>query len=368
MGRGPMTDMLAQWPAGTSQAAVGREVLRVLATLAGDNSERAMAQACREVLAWAEKQVGQKLPEQAREGQHFEFQKDKHMVMGACIDEDDVRIWSLRCNAPDRTVLKRIWTTETTIVRQGDQPARLAVRLLAPSVQEKRAVTPQVPAFLRQIAARCGLTAGGVPVTAEPWQIRTDADAGNLITMLQSSARCLPVVVASGDERAADPSVPCLDVHALAQAMLGLAHVVVLPAVYSYWLTDRFGKTLSVYHGAVRVYFPGFGENAYPYLHPLYMRAKILTNPQKYFKELCHLLAEKSVQEIRFDDVPTFAAVRRAAPTPEKQPEDTAGADHENELAEALRKIKALQDKLESETAKSIRYRKNSAKHQARVK
>jgi hypothetical protein len=56
-----------------------------------------------------------------------------------------------------------------------------------------------------------------------------------------------------------------LDAKILAQACAGIALVVIVAPNISWALTERFGKQLSVYSGAARVYLPGFTEDANPF-------------------------------------------------------------------------------------------------------
>jgi hypothetical protein len=64
-------------------------------------------------------------------------------------------------------------------------------------------------------------------------------------------------------------------------AAAGMAIVVILPAEFSWTLTERFGKQLSVYEGAVRVYLPGFTEDANPFGGHELILPHWLTSPAK---------------------------------------------------------------------------------------
>lgn len=82
------------------------------------------------------------------------------------------------------------------------------------------------------------------------------SDVPALAAWLQAPSRRLPVVVISRTpatgEVLVDPSV-------LARELAGVAHVRVLASSHAAWgLTEVISRELSVWDGAVRVYFPGF--------------------------------------------------------------------------------------------------------------
>ena len=95
------------------------------------------------------------------------------------------------------------------------------------------------------------------------WTSRSAAD--RLADTLIDPHRQRPVLVLSVPEDATEPTRPLLDPESLAEATFGLATVVVLPAIHTWCLTERFGdKRHAVYWGAVRLYLPDFrldGDN-----------------------------------------------------------------------------------------------------------
>ena len=145
MSTGPMGDAFGPLRGRMSQAIDEREILRVLASVDGDDPDLSMQQARREVLAWAQRRSGGKLPKQAWEGQGFDFLRGGRTTIGVRIDKGDVRIWSLRCDDPDKSVARRVWTTEITIGQQRNDPPQLGVRLLAASPEAELPITPHVP-------------------------------------------------------------------------------------------------------------------------------------------------------------------------------------------------------------------------------
>lgn len=167
--------------------------------------------------------------------------------------------------------------------------------------------------------------------------------------MLEDPGRTLPVFVASGDERLKDPSVPLIDVNLLARATMGLAHVVVLPAGFTYALSDRFGKTRSVFFGAVRAFMPGFDQDAVPYDHRLILGETLQTEEarNRCVRSLRVLAASESLKRTRLGhDVLPFVSVRSASIKLRQEQQVTEGASEADQLKSALERSRALEDEL----------------------
>ena len=137
----------------------------------------------------------------------------------------------------------------------------LGLRLLASSSEPEIVIDPHVPGLLRQISNVCGLGVDGHVVRPAPSLVKTDQGMMALVSLLQDQNRRLPVIVVSGDERRSDPSAPLLDAGRLASATLSLAHTVVVPARFSYKISEEFGRIRSCFRGAVRVYMPRFDDS-----------------------------------------------------------------------------------------------------------
>lgn len=342
MSLGPMAEALAPLRAKLGPIVREREILRVVTEIEGDDGAAAVDQARREVLAWAQKRCG-RLPEGAWNGRAFDHMIGGRTALGVRIEQSDSDIWALRSDEPDTNVAGRTWTTEVVIRRLADRPARLSLRLLLSSPEDEPAIEPAVPGLLREIGDRCGLSSDGVRVTVQPWRVDTDDELAALIELLASPARRLPVVIASGDERADDPSAPLLDVEILAKAMVGLAHVVVLPAPFTYRLSDEFGKVRSVFHGAARLFLPGFGADADPYEHPLILGDRLGQEPTAELAALRRRIARESLRRARLGhDVLTFAEVRSAALEREREINDAAPVAERRQLEAALKQVEAL--------------------------
>jgi hypothetical protein len=343
---GPMAAALAGLRARMGPLLREREILRVSALLSGDGDPGALVR--REALRWAEREVGERLPAEAWDGGAFERLLGGRTVHGVRIGGER-EVWGLRCDIPDKAVPGRTWTTEVVIGRAFSSPPLLSLRLLATSTEETLPIEPAVPRFLREVARTCALTAGSRRITAEAWHIGSAQDADDLIALLEDSRRALPVLVASGDERAEDPAKPFIDADALAKAVVGLAHVAVVPARFTYALSDAFGKARSVYHGAARIYLPGFDSSADPYTHRLLLPERFGDDPVAILRRLKEEAAKESLRLIRLGkDVVTFAEVREAASQADRLEREKSAATDTDRLAVAQHRIGDLEGELEA--------------------
>jgi hypothetical protein len=90
--------------------------------------------------------------------------------------------------------------------------------------------------------------------------------------ILLNSKRVFPIVVVSTNDWTDEPII---EADTLQSRLLGFAQVAVLNKWSAFRLTNRFGKILSCYKGAIRLYWPGFTGNSNPWEHPLYLSDKI---------------------------------------------------------------------------------------------
>jgi hypothetical protein len=146
---------------------------------------------------------------------------------------------------------------------------------------------PSVPGVVLQVISSPGLSTGNFQrLSDKPVVIRSEHQAQLLIDALLDPDRKLPVIVLSVPSTSVDLHKPLLDAPTLAKAAAGLALVVVLPAQASWSLTERFGKQLSVYEGAARVYLPGFTEDANPFSGHQLILPQWLSTPYLFVESL----------------------------------------------------------------------------------
>lgn len=287
------------------QGARVREILRVAASLQRPHEAREI------ILEWLENESKTDLPEPAWKGRAFHHRAgDRVFTAVGAMDADT---WALRFVEPDDGAAQRVWTTEVAIRQRSARAAQFSLRSLVRSTELKLRIQPAVPPFLEYVAAECGLAQGATKIEKEPWLVESDYDAGSLAEYLIDPDRRTPAFVLTVPEEAEDPNEPLLDPEPLASDTLGIAKVVILPAEYTWKLTNRFGKRLSVYRGAMRVYLPGFTDDADPEGgHDLFMPHRMDTpeTAARLGTLLRWMAARESLRRFRLDqDTLSFASV-----------------------------------------------------------
>lgn len=324
-----------------------RELLRVVGQLTGADSAVAAQAARMEVLKWAAQQIGEQLPGVAMEGRSFEHLRGGRTCIAAGFADDYRVLWALRVDRPDANVAQRTWTTEIVVGHApGGTSALFSLRLLASSPEATLQVDPAVPGLVRQIATTCGLQQSGSRIDAAAWHIASEDDAQELVGALLNPARTVPYLVCSVAEREDQPSI---NSQMLAKVTLGIAKVVVVPAAYTWVLTQQLGKPLSVFNGAVRAYMLGFSYDANPYAHRLFFvdpkrseeRAKSTLTALRW------LAANESIRRLQLGaDVLTFSAVREVSLDVERERLKQTGSADTEQLRAAQAQIDALKDDL----------------------
>jgi hypothetical protein len=198
------------------------EILRVAAIVHGKDKSKSAEAARREVLAWAQKRSGGRLPPEAWAFQEYEHFSGGRNSVAVRIKTDDADIWAIRADDPDDTVPGRIWTNEAVIGMTSDKPCNFSARQLVYTVEDDLDIEPHPPGFVQQIAERCVLSRGPIDLSPEPWLIESEDDAERLVEILVDQSRSLPLFVLTVPEDSADPNRPLLDASGLARAMLGI--------------------------------------------------------------------------------------------------------------------------------------------------
>jgi hypothetical protein len=195
-------------------------------------------------------------------------------------DSGNRALCRIAAHRPDAWDPSTLWRTTVDIVRTGD-----AVEVGIAVEQDMRhhrvppsPLHPPLLALLHDLVAE-GATAGSqrLRATAEP-VIGTDQIDALVHSCLLDPGRRLPVVLFSAVKEEDGVYPPDAGSPALtARELCGLAHVHVMPRVEdSHRLTKRL-RQLSVYDGAVRIYWPRFRLNDPPPRHPLHLRQRLNT-------------------------------------------------------------------------------------------
>lgn len=325
-----------------------REILRIVASLENGQLPKPMEVAINQVLIWAQKRNGVKFPEEAWQGNSFDCLSGGRTIHCVRLRSDEADLWAARCDDPDKDVPGRVWTTEVTIGSDPISSPKLSVRLLVSSREPKLHISPHVPGFLHKISNMMNLKNGSFFANAEIWTPTSLGDIEVFVAALESPDR-LPIVVISGDERHTSNVSLQFDGKKLARAMLGLAHVVFLPSDFTYYLTDMIGRSRSVFHGAIRIYKPGFTIDSDQFEHPLFLGDRVLADPDAVLTEISIFLAADSVKRTRLErQVVSFGAVRSAALLVERESRFAEGASDAERFDQELRRADALDFQLKS--------------------
>lgn len=333
------------------------EVLRITGRILGDHPDKFAKSAIDEFLKWVQGRCGGQLPADAWKHQSFEYlpggrnSNCVHLTEGA-------DIWAIRTDDPDKTVAGRNWTTEIVVGLLPNQPPRFSSRLLVSTPESDPRIEPHTPGFFRQVVKTCQLACGNQHISVKPWVLETAEDADELIEHLVDPKRHLPIFAVTLAERGRSDH-PTLNTTDLGRAVLGIAHVALIHPAAAWRLTDRFGKSRSVFGGAARVYLPEFAEDADPYSHRLVLADQIATpegtaRRTSWFRQLA---AEQSVRRTKLGyDVLSFAEIRNVTLKLRQQTLRKEKFSESEQLAIANDRITALEKGIEQQKSEQEYY------------
>lgn len=188
---------------------------------------------------------------------------------------NDCELVSLEWGHPDDKDDSVAWITTCMFARDAEAIyAAVSVALTSARfvVRPTRYVLGR-PGIVWETLTHCECIVGGqrVPVTH---QVVTQTGLDEFVHgTLLAKERALPVILISPD---AWTERPVAQPDVLQKAVAGFAQVAVLSDKrVAFRLTDKLGKELTCFDGAVRVYWPGFTLMDYPFMHPLYLGRSI---------------------------------------------------------------------------------------------
>ncbi|WP_146217951.1 MULTISPECIES: hypothetical protein [unclassified Caulobacter] len=263
--------------------------------------------AVREAVAWMRKR-NLSIPQVALEGQSFEVGGGGVSPAQAVnLTFEGGRVWAASLDDPDKQVVGRTWVTEITV---GEREGRVlfGTRLINVTGRGDDPFVPSLPGVSRQIVGRLPSRADEMDLSERAWRVVTPDQVDDLIALLDDGGRTLPVLVIS--DAISRPPFVLPDV--VAGRLAGAAHVVSLHNQAAQELISRWGKQLSVYDGAARLYRPGFwSDKSDPFEHPLWM-SWYGGNPNSRADFLVARVLSSVVASSR-NDYARFDVVRQAA-------------------------------------------------------
>jgi len=210
------------------------------------------------VLKWVfdpERNVRQ-IPDGAWEGESFTIDAD-HSEQVDAIKLIKPSYWGLRLSERLKDP-GRIWTTEVGLAAVSDSEVAFGCRLLCSERGLPNTMPRSIPSFIRGIVFKESARLDGRLQGAEPWIVESEEDAADFIDFLSEGSRRHPVVAFSLPEESNDPSDTIIPVRAFMRRTVGYAHTAIIKPKATLMLTDELGKEFSVYHQAVRTYYPSF--------------------------------------------------------------------------------------------------------------
>jgi hypothetical protein len=285
---------------------------------------------------------------------------EDHSLSSTVYEVDSGKAMRLRWSFPDDNDRGLRWSNE---VRAGQFGERCSVEHLISIESVKYSVAPARLAFgsprvIRDICGKTAIFVGDMRVQAMPYELRQNG-LGDLLTLLSSDLRRLPIVVLSPYARG-EPNK--IDSVMLARNLAGVAVVVRIDDPDVTWdFANEVGRQLSCFHGAARIYWPGFTKNADPRSHRLFFG--------DWVEQVGSIAASRSIQgaifavaAFRFVPDHRISEAIRVVETAERQKQlsDRRAAndfweDYERDLA----RLKEAQERLRDLEAENANLRAN---------
>ena len=183
------------------------------------------------------------------------------------INDESGQLWRLIYAHPDSESPESMWRTEITISCESGQTVALVrldllnvSTLVIPTVRQLKP-----PGIMRGFVGAGSFNAidAGRVLTTEPVVVHR-VDAMDYANLVSHPDRRLPIVAYTPR----DDDV--IDGHPLAEALAGLAHVVLVLPDTSWALNGLIPRHAMVYGGAVRIIWPGVNDSDRRNLHYLY--------------------------------------------------------------------------------------------------
>lgn len=266
------------------------------------------------VLDWARGKWAGLIPPHAYEGKAFEH--DQAGLRIAATSNLDGTLWAFRSeHLGTDSNESRTWVTEAVVADLGPTDA-FGVRNSC-STLSGEPIPASSPRFLRDFIAHHSLVDGAFPVSAISHFVGDVDSFDRFRAFLLSPDRSLPIIALT---QLPGSTAYAFDPVKLARDTQGLAHIFCLPPAMTFGLSDCVGKTLSVFNGAVRTYYPRFSVTSDPWQRHLVFPQRIAewsdetgTGPaafEQFLSRQLHLFSVGTPAKI--EQLPSYFSIRRA--------------------------------------------------------
>jgi len=304
-------------PLADSMAKFAREmpVMRLTATLGGDDADASATTARQLVLEWIEAH-GYSIPKEAWTQDSYESDLPGTPVSFLRLILDKGDYWIIRLDHPENAAPGpnpgRVWSNEiSVVVHEGT--ATFALRQRVAGKAPIFGLAPAVPRVIRNLADNPGLIGRSSKFRSTAMRVRTEEEIEEMLDVLRAPTRRRPVFVVSETPDAQTLINP----NRVAARTVGLAHVFRLGHEAGYILTTEVGKEFSVFNGAVRTYQPNLDfDSDSPSDHPIALPNAINQwaqggGPSRFLDFLVFKAAEASLERGEAErEVPSFSTVK----------------------------------------------------------
>jgi hypothetical protein len=277
-----------------------------------------------------------------------------HWVMSDHECHEECELVSLEWGHPDDRDDSMAWVTSCVFARKCDAVhAAISIRLSSARfiVRPTRYALGR-PKVVSDVLTAFSCTIGGQDVPITHTTLHAPDVAGFVDNALVSKDRVLPVVLVSPDVWTEKPIV---NTAVLQTTLLGLAQVVLLVDKWAaFKLTDKIGRELTCFDGAVRIYWPGFQPTDLPFIHPLYLARSIKYHrnhghelKSHLFRMFAGMSAFRAGELGPIREVRRYIEVERERHLQRLRDEVKAGTAKQDDLIAQIERQKAAIDDLE---------------------
>ena len=272
-------------------------------------------------LRWVWRRFPAEPPAAAGEG---DWSENGQRLRIRCGSADHLAFFTFVWTLPDPQRPKDTWTVEARFSTEGES-VEAEVRLGLEAQGERSGAQPV--GLISEMLDEFDCFAGETRLESKPMAVDEQAVESFVDQLLRSDERGLPVIVVSkrSGELLTDPND-------LQRRLAARALVAVVEEDATRLMSDRLGRGMACYGGAVRIYQPRLAESDSPRLHRFWLPGAVRNSNDKFINELLVQVALNAAESSAvgdFDDVRArvLRAERRTA---------TASLAHGAEDVEAL--------------------------------